>query len=243
MAKRKKKKSDTLKKLFSSKSKSNVICVKTSLKSILKDYNTNFKKINNLVLEGNEIVIRTYQFMRLFFLHKYHKNEDIPDIDKDTVLYFVRALGIRDPRGKQSKNKEFENELNDFYEREFKDLINKPKYDLRNKTYFTPYLATQIQTGFNNNIKEHFITRFRHFMNVFKPDVTIQSNKTGKELKKELNNIWNKAKNSVLNDNLEECPTEYREWAKNMRDTYLPETYDTSFYYDLVIYVESMLNN
>ena len=55
-------------KFFLHKSKSGVICVKTSLKYILKDYDTNFKKINDLVLECNEIVIRTYQFIRLFFI-------------------------------------------------------------------------------------------------------------------------------------------------------------------------------
>lgn len=229
---KRKKKPNKKKKLFSPKVKSNVVCVKTSLKSILKDYDTNFKKINDLVLESNEIVIRTYQFMRLFFLYKYYKDEDIPDIDKDTVLYFIRALGIRDKRGRSSSNKTFETELDEFYEKEFRDLINKPKFDLKNKSYLTPYLATQIQTGFNNNIKEHFITRFRHFMNVFKPDVKIECDKKGKELKKELNSIWNKAKNTVLGDKLDECPTVYREWATNMRNSYLPETYDTSFYYD-----------
>ena len=51
--------------------------VKTSLKSILKDYDNNFPIINNLVLECNEIVIRTYQFIRLdiiinIFIHIHY---------------------------------------------------------------------------------------------------------------------------------------------------------------------------
>ena len=40
--------------------KLNIFVVKTSLKSILKDFNNNFIIINNLVKEANECVIRTY---------------------------------------------------------------------------------------------------------------------------------------------------------------------------------------
>ena len=68
---------------------------------------------------------------------------------------------FRDTRGKISTNKDFEKELNDFYEREYQPCINKPKSNLKNKSYITPYLAQQIQTSFNNNLKEHFITRMR----------------------------------------------------------------------------------
>ena len=100
MKKRKKKPKDKIQKsVFEPKTRGNFIVVKTSLKSILKDYETNFPIINNLVLECNEIVIRTYQFIRLFILHKYYKNETIPKLDKDTILYFIRAGGIRDKRG------------------------------------------------------------------------------------------------------------------------------------------------
>ena len=63
-----------------------------------------------MVLECNEIVIRTYQFIRLFNLQKYYKNESIPKLDKDNILYFIRACGIRDKRGKVSANKDFEKE-------------------------------------------------------------------------------------------------------------------------------------
>ena len=166
--------------IFEPKSKSNFLVVKTSLKSILKDYDNNFPIINNLVLECNEIVIRTYQFIRLFILHKYYKNESIPKLDKDNILYFIRACGIRDKRGKVSANKDFEEELNIFYDREFQKCINKPKFNLKNKSYVTPYLAQQMQTSFNNNLKEHFITRIRRFMNIIKPDDDLEICKSKK---------------------------------------------------------------
>ena len=68
--KKKKSRNKIQRSIFEPKSKGNFLVVKTSLKSILKDCDNNFPIINNLVLECNEIVIRTYQFIRLFILHK-----------------------------------------------------------------------------------------------------------------------------------------------------------------------------
>jgi hypothetical protein len=172
MGKKKRKKPE--KSIFLPKGKGNFITIKTSLKSILKDFDTNYPIINNLVIECNDIVIRTYQFIRLFILHKYSKNEPIPKLDKDTILYFIRSGGVRDKRGRRAKNKSFEKELDIFYKNEFQPCIQKEKYNLKNKSYVIPYLAIQIQTGFNNNLKEHFITRIRRFMNITKPDDTLE---------------------------------------------------------------------
>ena len=56
------------------------------------------------------------------------------------VLYFIRAGGIKDKRGKKAKNKKLEKELNEFYENEFQPCIQKEKFNLKNKSYLTPYL-------------------------------------------------------------------------------------------------------
>ena len=72
----KRKKKVKPKSVFQPKQKGNFITIKTSLKSILKDYENNFQKINEIVLECNEIVIQTYQFIRLYLLDCYYKNKD-----------------------------------------------------------------------------------------------------------------------------------------------------------------------
>jgi hypothetical protein len=149
--------------------KKDIFIIKTSLKSILNDYDKNFILVNQLVIDSNEYVIRTYQFMRLYFLYCYYNNIDFPEIDRTTILYFMRALSIKDNRGVKPVNINFQNKLDEFYELEFKNLINKPKFNFTRKTHLISFLAEQIFTGFKNNIKEHFITRFRHFMNVLKP--------------------------------------------------------------------------
>ena len=228
--KRKKKPKDKIQKsVFEPKTRGNFIVVKTSLKSVLKDYETNFPIINNLVLECNEIVIRTYQFIRLFILHKYYMNETIPQLDKDTILYFIRAGGIRDKRGKTATNKVFEKELNDFYDKEYQPCINKPKYNLKNKSYITPYLAQQIQTSFNNNLKEHFITRMRRFMNVMKPIDDMDKND------------FNKIKNLILLDKMDKIPENYKRWGENIKSNYLPKEYEKCYGYDVKVKPEKYL--
>ena len=226
---KKKKKNKIEKSIFEQKTRGNFIVVKTSLKSILKDYDNNFPIINNLVIECNEIVIRTYQFIRLFILYKYYKNESIPKLDKDNILYFIRTCGVRDKRGKTSTNKDFEKELNDFYEREYKPCINKPKLNLKNKSYITPYLAQQIQTSFNNNLKEHFITRIRRFMNIMKPDDDLDKK------------YFSKIKNLILLDKMDKIPNDYKIWSENIKSNYLPKEYEKFYGYDVKVKPEKYL--
>ena len=235
MKKKKKLENDIQKSFFNTKNdKLNIFVVKTSLKSILKDYDNNIIIINNLVKEASEYVIRTYQFIRLYFLHCYYNNLEFIEINKDNVLYFMRALAIKNNVGSSAKNTNLENKLNDFYENEFSPLINKPKFNFTNKSYLNAYIAEHITTAFNNNIKEHFITRFRHFLNVIEPNIKFHTDKTdNKELIKERKRIYNLVKNSILNDDInEKCPEEYKKFALKIRNLYLPSLYEKSFYYD-----------
>ena len=146
----------------------------------------------------------------------------------------MRALAVRDNRGNQPKNTDLEDKLNIFYENEFSKLINKPKFNFINKSYLNAYIAEHIATAFNNNIKEHFITRFRHFLNIIEPNIKFDTDKTdNKELIKERKRIYNLVKNSILNDDInEKCPEEYKKFALKIRNIYLPSDYEKSFYYD-----------
>ena len=45
--------------------------------------------------------------------------------------------------------------------------------------------------------------------------------------------IYNLVKNSILNDDInDKCPEDYKEFANNIRNEYLPLEYEKSFYYD-----------
>jgi hypothetical protein len=216
--------------LYTKYKKGDFITVKTSLKSVLKDYDKNFIVINDLVCKCNDIVIRTYQFIRLYILYCFYNNKDLPLLDKDSILYFIRACGKRDNRGKKSKNEDLQKNLEDFYENEFKELMQgKEKFELKNMTYITPYLAIQIETALNNNWKEHFITRIRRFMNIVNPFPI--TNKKDKEALKE----WNKVKNSILSNKLDEIPEKFKKWSNDFINTYLPKEFEKCYGYDIKI--------
>ena len=167
-------KDDNYKSIFNQqKQKSTVFTIKTSLKSILKDYKDNYPIINDIVKDMNDIAIISYMFIRLYILYCYKNNKNIPDLNRRNITYFIKACGKKSNNGRKSNNDdEFKNELNDFYDNEFKPLLNrKEKFDLTNKCFLIEYLSVQMATAYNNNIKEHFITRMRRFMNLTKPEV------------------------------------------------------------------------
>lgn len=211
---------------FQRKENSPFITIKTSLKSILKDPEHNYPILNQVVMECHEIVIRTYQLIRLYVLHQYHQDRTLPHFDKDTILYFIRAGGIRDHRGRKAFNSSFEEELDLFYQQEFQPCLNKEKYNLTNMSYLTPYLAQQIQTGFNNNIKVHFLTRIRRFMNLTKPFPT----ETEEEKR-----VFSKVKNLILLDKHDLIPESYRPWSLHIKNNYLPHVYEKCYGYDVKV--------
>lgn len=150
---------------------------------------------------------------------------DLPDLnDNKTILAFIKAIGIKDNRGSGlTRDKEFQTKLNNFYINEFQHLVNN-KLDLRRKGQVLEFIAIQIKTCLNNNIKEHFITRIRNFINNFPPniDLTIKENYK----------LFSKMKNNILFDKIKEIPTEYLQWANNIRDNFLPKEYLNNFKYD-----------
>ena len=76
-----------------SKSKSNFITVKTSIKSILRDYDLNYPIINQLVIDCHVIITRTYQFIRLYLLYQFRNNKPLPSISKSFILSCIRIGG------------------------------------------------------------------------------------------------------------------------------------------------------
>lgn len=64
---------------------------KILLKTILKNRDLQ-PKIEELVLLLNELVIHTYQFIRLYVLDRFNKNKPLPEIDKTFILYCMRIL-------------------------------------------------------------------------------------------------------------------------------------------------------
>jgi len=90
----KKKKKDEFKE-FRNNEKSAYKTFKIPLKTILLNRETIQPVINHLVFEMNDLVIHTYQFIRLYVLYQYTKNLSLPALDETFILYCIKTLGTR----------------------------------------------------------------------------------------------------------------------------------------------------
>src|SRR5436190_17771244 len=143
--------------------------IKCSLKSIIKDdnKNTNFNKLYNACLRAHKLVIHVYQFLRLWLLDHYHKQLPIPHISEDTIKFALKALSIDETRGGKMNdcNDILYKQLKDFYDNEYKDLNYGDKISAKNLAQTFMYLATDIFTNIENNIKLHFSKYVKQFVN------------------------------------------------------------------------------
>ena len=142
----KKKKKDEFKE-FRQNDKSAYKTLKIPLKTILLNRNTIQPVINNLVFEMNDLVIHTYQFIRLYVLCCYTYNKSLPELNDIFISYCIKTLGIRDNRGKKCKDTELLETLEVFYKTEYQPLLNHEKTNLKNTTFLLPYLSTQVHTS------------------------------------------------------------------------------------------------
>ena len=157
---------------FRNNEKSAYKTFKIPLKTILLNRDTIQPVINNLVFEMNDLVIHTYQFIRLYVLNCYTNNLTLPIIDDTFILYCIKTLGLRDNRGKKGKDTGLLEVLEQFYKTEYQPLLNHEKTNLKNTTFLLPYLATQIHTSLHNNFQEHFIQHFLRFINKTTNEIT-----------------------------------------------------------------------
>jgi len=204
---------------------------KIPLKTILLNSASIQSLVNNLVFEMNDLMIHTYQFIRLYVLHQYTQNITLPDLNETFILYCIKSLGSRDNRGKKGKDTELLASLETFYKTEYQPLLNHEKTDLKNTTYLLPYLATQIHTSLNNNLQEHFIQHFLRFIN-----------KTTNEITEDKATLFQFKKNLM---ELSETNAMFSNWKQTHLPNILPENIKKSIHYDVKVrpfeYLKGML--
>ena len=207
--------------------------MKIPLKSILCDKEA-LPVMTQLVFDMNELVIHTYQFIRMYLLYLYKNNKDFPTIDDTFILYSMKTLGTRDTRGKKSVNTDLLEKLDTFYTNEYQPLVNHEKVSLLNKTYLLPYLATHIHTAFSNNITERFTKHLLRFINITTSHIT------------EDKSILFHFKNRLFNLE-EEKYVKFIEWKETYLSHILPSRDDIkkSIHYDVKVrpfsYLKGML--
>lgn len=226
----KKKKKEEFKE-FRNNNKSEYKTIKIPLKTILLNNLEIQPQINNLVFEMNDLVIHTYQFIRLYILNLYNKNQQLPTMDVKFISYCLKTLGSRSNSGAKFKDSTLFDELNLFYQTEYQTLLNHSKTNLIRKKQILAYIATKIHTAYQNNIKEHFIQHFLRFINKTTTDIT------------EDKSILFHFKNKCLF--LEETDIIFDDWKQLHINNILPTNIKQSIHYDVKIrpfeYLKGML--
>ena len=216
---------------FRNNDKSAYKTFKIPLKTILLNRDMVQPVINNLVFEMNDLVIHTYQFIRLYVLNCYTNKQPLPELDETFISYCIKSLGSRDNRGKKCKDTELLEILEKFYQEEYQPLLNHEKTNLKNTSFLLPYLATQIHTSLNNNLQEHFIQHFLRFIN-----------KTTTEITEEKAMLFQFKKQLF---DLSETDEMFNEWKTTHLSNILPTEIKKSIHYDVKVrpfaYLKGML--
>lgn len=202
--------------------------------------------INDLVIRVNEIVIHTYQFLKLYCLHLYHDNQSLPYIDKEYICDIFKVVTQRkcNSGGYTDGNMPIQlKTLKQFYNLHYKTTINANEilyYD--GLPYILAYEAIDMITNINNNIQMHFIDHLNKYVNIMfdvkkkageitknTPDKIIR-----KELHKQLYDEFKKVKKDLITFTDFTSDEKYHDWINKQQSKLFPNK--TSFDKDSVHY-------
>src|SRR5665647_611651 len=143
-------------------------CIKVPLKHITK-HDTVIQKINETVIKANKIVIYALQFIKLYCINEFDESKILPKIDEEFINAVMKTLCKESSTGRppSDKTKKLKDKLKEFYDKHFKSLITDDDLDYLHMNTILDYLATDILTMYENNIKQHYVEYVERFVNVF----------------------------------------------------------------------------
>jgi len=210
---------------------------KCSFSSIIKD-NTIKSKIFDAVIRTNKIVTNTYQFLRLVILYLYDRNNKIITINEDSIKMVFKVF-IKDSCGPKPKgtNLEFYDEFIKFYNSKCKRLNFGDKIDGTNLSQILNYMATDMLTNIENNIKINFMSYIKRFVNSSfrKANNELLENAergTKVQLRKQLNKDLYEIKEDLINNTLL-SNEKYHQWINQHRPKVFPSDYIDSYEFDI----------
>ena len=141
------------------------VTVKCPLNLIIKkqEYKAN---LIDACFRTNQIVIHSYQFLRLWILDKYHNKLEIPVITENTIKMTFKALTLssQGPKPKDS-NGLLLDEFEKFYDDTYKKLGLENKIVGSYLSQILNSMATDMLTNIENNVKMHFFKYVNRFVN------------------------------------------------------------------------------
>jgi hypothetical protein len=226
--------------------------IKCPLKCVLKKYDILHPIIENAVMDINEIVILSYQFIRMYLLNKFNNNKELPIINKQFVLDVIKTISFPNTkRGQKTKQENIKNasgkfDMKQFYNEEFSKLVsNRPCYS--NKTHILAITANEMITCINTNISTHFIKHLFKYINcLFKQPKTLEikqekDKEKRKELYKQLNQEIRDLKTDLINNKIEKSKEEYHNWIRENKSFLFPKKINKSIAYDVKVNPEKYI--
>ena len=202
-------------------------CLKLPITSILLTDNEaeqNMIVLQNAILRANSITSKTYFLMRIWLLHKYHSNQDIPELTQDTVAMCMKSILIPSSGPKPKGN-------NAVLLQEFLQLHSFPLEDGSNLSAILDYYSTTMITAIENNIKMRFFDYVNRFVtSYFKHQCQEQWN--DKQFKKQFYKEIHLVKNDILHNTLT-CDEKYHQWLQEYRYKIVPQNYNIGYHYDI----------
>ena len=221
--------------------------VKCSFKKIIKN-KEHIVKIFDAIVRTHKIVSHAYQFLRLYILYCYKKNKKNIDINTETIKMVFKVL-VKDSAGPKPKGQNLEilNMFKEFYEKKYNKLYFDEKIDGSNLSQILNYMAVDMLTNIENNIKLNFSSYVKRFVNSSfkKINNNLLDNaphgtkiKLRKELNKDLYDIKEDLFNNTLLSN-----NKYHEWINKHRKNIFPSIIINSFEFDIKQNPQKYLRN
>jgi len=179
--------------------------VKIPLKRILK-HNYNLEKLNLAINRINNIVIHTYQFLKLFCMHSYNTKNMMPQIDADFIKIIFKTIGTKQKSGKPPIDNPIRTEIADFYKTYYKPLmVAENDLTYTNLNNVLEYEAVGILTNITNHISEHFADCFKRYINVrlnvkWNEDTIKNCDSATQSVKKQMLALYRKRIRKLKND-------------------------------------------
>jgi len=220
--------------------------IKVPLKHIIKNFEINQPKINDLTIMAHKIVIHTLQFMKIYLINYYNINNKLPTIDASFINCCMKILCKEKATGRPAKTeiKDLKETLTVFYNQHYKQLqLDELEYTHMNT--ILDYLSISIITDYENNIKCHYVEYIERYVNViWKKKFIIEKIRKIKKTKKEKDDAINrfnsdlrKIKNDLLNVENTNFKSKafYHKWIKEQKKLILPikEFKKSNLYYDI----------
>ena len=189
--------------------------IKISFKNIIHN-ELLLNNINDALIRTNTIIIRAYQFIKLYFIKCYDENIEFPVITIEFIKKVFVCICIKNKRGRVIKYN------NDKFLTLYDEYFKFEKISKEHLSQILSYASISMNTAYSNSIKSIFISLFKQFINIMvieehKEEISKLNEKESKIYITKLIKEIGKFKNDILfNKEIEEENNIYLKYTNNI---------------------------